>query len=124
MQEGHDLNRLSDSDLTKVFDDHLQEYGRWIDKEIEPNDGWVEELEYMSFIRGEIHNIVVEMQKRHLEFNSSLLSKHDSDWQSWLEAKHGKGFRLEHPREAATKNQWWEWIDQLNKLSPEERTTL
>ena len=102
----------------------LSSYRRWVEKRFELEEAFLEEAEYLSFHRGEIHKIVEELQRRKIRFAFNDIRDVDSVWQDWILKKTSPGFSLEHPRDNQPKSHWWEWIDKLDELSEEDKTTL
>ncbi|HUC89769.1 MAG TPA: hypothetical protein VMR45_03130 [Patescibacteria group bacterium] len=117
-------HEMTDENLLKSYSENVKDYKRWIDKEIDLNEGWIEEAEYMSFARSEIHEIVEELDKRKLDVDKSSLKQYDQEWQSWILANTAPNFKLEHSRQGIPKNNWWDWIDQLDTLTDVQRSTF
>ncbi|HEY6736368.1 MAG TPA: hypothetical protein VI322_01485 [Candidatus Saccharimonadia bacterium] len=124
MKKEKEYYQMDDEELRAIYDDNLRGYKDWINKEIDLNEGWLEEAEYMSFARGEIHNIIEEQRKRGFKFDEMLLKSYDSQWQKWILEHNDSEFRLEHNREGQPRQHWWEWIDQLASLTEDQRSTL
>jgi hypothetical protein len=118
------LSKLSDKQLPKKYQYDLASYREWINKEINLNEDWLEEAEYMSFARGELHKIVEEFRHRSLKNDFSELQALDKRWQTWILNHSDPDFKLEHPRERMPKSRWWEWVDELGTLTDEQRKTL
>jgi hypothetical protein len=124
MQSEKNPRELSNQELIGGYQDNLDDYIRWIGKGIDLNDGWIEEAEYMSFARGEVHEFVTELEKRGLKFDHKKLEDADALWQKWIIGHADPSFKLEHNREGRPKEHWWEWIDQLGTLSQTQLHTL
>jgi hypothetical protein len=115
---------LTDDQLVTVFNRLLRSYRDWVENKFELENTWVEEIEYLSFHRGELHTIVTLLKAKELDADLDELKEIDKLWQQWISKKTSPGFSLEHSRDGIPKDHWWEWVDQLSKLSAEERSTL
>jgi hypothetical protein len=100
--------------------ERVAEYEEWIKKCIELNGDWTEEIEYMIFLRGEIHESVAGLEPAEME----KLRKLDGIWQSWAVAHTDHGFSLERSRDGVPFELWWNWIDQISGLTESQRSTL
>ncbi len=124
MRKETSYGNMADSDLIHDFEKSLSGYKRWIAKRFDLNEDELEEAEYMSFTRREIHKIVEELQKRGITYDAQELARSDREWQNWILSHSDPSFKLEHPRDDQPKSHWWEWIDQLASLTDEQRNTL
>ena|SRR5580704_17099359 len=104
----------------------IDEYDRWIHKNILPREDWEEEMEYMSFTRSQIHELLCSLE-RNIEVHSLEIRIRalDRQWQSWILQNTPKyAFKIAHRRDKHAKKFWWEWIDQLDSLKDSELETL
>ena len=106
-------NRITDSEL-------LDEYRGWVDKNIPLSSDWLEEIEYLTFLRGQLHDVAGRTEGQ----DTDTLRAIDKKWQLWAIANTSPEFSLESGREDAPKSQWWMWIDRLGELTEEERSTI
>jgi hypothetical protein len=118
------ISEYSVQELRDELDQSIKEYSDWVDKKFEITNDWIEEIEYMSFTRGFIHELSEEMASRRVDYDFALLKQKDIEWQKWIIATKEHTFKLEHPRDDKPKKFWWEWIDELAELSAEQRETL
>jgi hypothetical protein len=121
-----DYERLSDDALRSEFSKSLRAYKNWVDKKFEINDTWRTEIEYLSFHRGELHKMAELLMTRKIDIEFDALKKIDKQWQDWIthHTFRDANFKLEFDRKKIPKSHWWEWVDQLNELSAQERSTL
>lgn len=115
---------LSDDLLVRKFNKSLGTYKDWVENEWELHESFVEEIEYLSFHRGELHTMVELLKHRKLDIDLDELKEIDKKWQNWILKKTAPGFSLEHSRDNKSKEYWWEWVDQLDNLSADEKSTL
>jgi hypothetical protein len=95
----------------------LNEYELWIDKNIPNESDWDEELNYMAFLRQQIHEDLENI-------DTEKLRSLDKRWQSQLRMTLNKDFTFSYPRSNMPRSNWWAWIDQIDKLSEAELSTL
>ena len=106
--------------MQETFSELLDEYENWIKKKIELNSDWIEEIEYLIWLRANIHDSLTSANQGDLK----RLTELDQNWQEWcLEHKDPK-FTLESDRSNQPRINWWQWIDRLTECSPFDRITL
>ena len=93
------------------------EYKEWIEKNIPITNDWEEEINYMAYLREAIHK---DLHGK----GSKQLHELDTKWQQQVASTSDGSFKFEIDRSDIPKTQWWWWIDRLDELSPEERSTL
>ena len=75
--------------------------------------------------RAAIHDMLVYLQDHSMSIDVTRLRQIDAEWQSWIQANKDEGFRITGIiRDNEPKSNWWYWIDELDKLTKEERSTL
>jgi hypothetical protein len=117
-------DQANNQEIQTEFYEQLKEYSEWVGKKISPTNDWLEEIEYIIFSRGELHDLVVEIEKRKLDIDMEKLREVDKEWQKWISEHAAADFVLEHSGNEVSKGFWWEWIDQLNSLTPEQKSAL
>jgi hypothetical protein len=124
MQKEKQPSELDDIELSTLLRLDLDEYRKWINKKIELAFSELEEIEYLVFLRGDIHEELQECEKRGITEVYDVARDLDRQWQEWIEANTWAGFSLGDQRDKHPKNHWWEWIDKLNELTTEDRMNL
>lgn len=102
----------------------VNEYQEWIDKDIPIDKNWDEELNYISFVREEIHNII---NKKYAISNDLMerLKKIDIDWRKHINLMKTNDFKYDNvPYPNSPNYKWWWHIDCLEKLNNDELSTL
>lgn len=75
--------------------------------------------------RAAIHDMLVELRENGVNYDVSKLAGIDRQWQDWIESEKDKDFEVVGlERESEPKYEWWFWIDNLNELTPEQKSTL
>lgn len=95
----------------------IDEYKAWISKNIPVTSDWEEELNYMAYLRDTIHNGSYGK-------NSKQLHELDTEWQQIIKNTSNGSFILDIDRSNIPKTKWWWWIDRLDELSEDERSTI
>lgn len=113
--------------LIKELEICINEYDRWVHKNILPREDWEEEMENMSFLRAEIHKLLEQLEMhKEIKVLESRIRILDQQWQTWILENTPKkyAFKIAHPRNDQPKKYWWEWIDQLDSLNDSDLKTL
>jgi len=117
--------QMSSEELRSRLKEFIKEYTDWVGKSFELSPDWEEEINYLSFIRNDIHDVIIEIQARGEKLSTELkqVREIDADWQEWI-FEQGKVGELDIARTGKSKNLWWYWVDQLQNLSEEDLKTL
>ena len=109
---------MSSSDI----EEDIREYSEWIEKRIPINNDWIDEINYLSFIRDEIH------QNIQGEKSASIVAKLqslDRKWQKHITLQIDSNFQYTNrPLDNYTDDLWWWHIDMLDQLSTQQKSTL
>lgn len=109
---------MSSSDI----EEDIREYSEWIEKRIPINNDWIDEINYLSFIRDEIH------QNIQGEKSASIVAKLqslDRKWQKHITLQIDSNFQYTNrPLDNYTDDLWWWHIDILDQLSTQQKSTL
>ncbi len=109
---------MTDNEIKEDLDD----YSEWIDKDIPIHDGWIDEINYISFIRDEIHQSINSETSADIINSLRLL---DQKWQKQIELSISKNFKYtDKPQKDYPNAFWWWHIDKLDDLTEQERSTL
>jgi hypothetical protein len=119
-----DYKDMTKDELLESYKGNLEEYVLWVSKDFLLDEDWLEEIEYMTFIRSQLHQIIEILDKRGISVDIKLLHNQDIKWQEWAINHTDLHFEIEHKRDGIPKIYWWDWIDHLEDLSPEERSTI
>lgn len=104
------------------LESYIEDYEEWIRKEIPINDGWVDEINYLSFLREEIHQ---KLKSESSESLTSRLKLLDSQWQTQIASTIDKKFRYtDKPQQYYPEDFWWWHIDRLDELTEGQKSTL
>lgn len=104
------------------LDQDIEEYSEWIKKKIPISEGWIDEINYISFIRDDIHRGIKDEADTALREKLRLL---DREWQDQIIATIDKEFQYTDRLPGNYPNDLWWWhIDRLSELTEAERSTL
>jgi hypothetical protein len=74
--------------------------------------------------RAAIHDMFLSLDED-TAFDATRLREIDLEWQNWIQSNKDAEFRIvELAREQEPKSEWWFWIDMLEELTPEQKSTL
>ncbi|MDO4684497.1 MAG: hypothetical protein Q4B06_02200 [Candidatus Saccharibacteria bacterium] len=94
-----------------TIEELIKEYREWVDKNIPIDTHWIEEINYLSHIRQEIHDTV----KRSGNVPDHILEdikQIDTAWQVYILKNGTKSFTYsDKPSKYCTSKDWWWNID-------------
>lgn len=102
---------------------YIQAYSEWIEKQIPVNNDWIDDINYMSFVRDEIHKQVVDGQVD--PESLATVRTLDAKWQDQIASSIDKNFKYsDKPQGDYADHLWWWHIDRLTELSEQDRSFL
>lgn len=119
------IQKKSDTELSEDFRQSLEEFAQGVDAKWSFHPAEFGDATFVSSTRDYIHMLVKEAENRHLKLDIDKLRQLDTTWQEWCLKRIGidlKKERYSNPIEP--KEMWWWWIDHLDELTEEERSTL
>jgi hypothetical protein len=104
------MEKAHDPELTLM--DYLKEYEDWINKDLPIDSDWIEEINYISFLREEID------RKFHADPNSAAyamkLDELDNKWQGQIRGNRSEDFDYDDkPEDVAHSTSWWWNVDKI-----------
>ena len=115
---------MTDSDIYKEYGELVNSYDKWIKKEFWLHEADEPEILQIFTIREELHFLIEESMVRKINIDVAETKTLDETWQKWLIAHKVRGFSWPRKKPLPPRTQWWGWIDQLESLTEEERSTL
>lgn len=104
-----------------TIDNEINDYKEWVNKEIPINSDWIDEINYISHVREEIH----EKKDRLTPKQLNEVKKLDQKLQSWISGNTARGFvYTDKPKDFIGSQMWWWQLDKLESLSLEEKSQL
>lgn len=105
------------------IDGYIEEYKEWIEKNIPVGGEWIDELNYLSFLRSEIHNYITRKGDQFPEIEE--IRSLDKKWQRQIEDTLDASFNYtDKPAKVYPKEEWWWHIDKLQQLTDLEKSSL
>jgi hypothetical protein len=102
----------------------LEDYQNWIEKEIPIDDSWDPEVSYLENVRSEIHRQISLIQNINIDADLEKLRLLDKKWQAWAINNTDKEYNYCRSSPPPPRSHWWHWIDKIEELTPEERSTI
>ncbi|MBC7787987.1 MAG: hypothetical protein H7Z18_11315 [Methylophilaceae bacterium] len=82
-------------------------------------------IEEIVDYRDDIHEYLMELKDLKVKTDTAVIRKNDLDWQAWLAANKQDGFELmDLNRNEIPRYKWWYWIDVLDELTDEQKSTI
>jgi hypothetical protein len=124
VSEEDDYYEYSNDELVQEYVELFKVYYQWIGKKFVLDDIWQHEVFELIAKRDILHELIIELDRRHLPHDVVTLKEQDHIWQEWLLDHTDPNFDFKIQRNDKPKEEWWWWIDQLDTLTDEQKTTL
>lgn len=107
-----------------TFNEDLDNYEHWIDMGWGVNRYENDDIFPIISMRDDIHD-TLDSHEAMIKSESILrLKKLDRKWLTFLEKNRDPSFRFNLRNFNEPKVKWWWWIDRLDELTPEQKSTL
>ncbi len=112
--------------MTTIEDDSLEsyveDYAEWVKKDVPVDKNWIDEINYLSFLRDEIHK---KINKGTDSDFKEMVHQLDIQWQHQVSLSISKDFTYtDKPRGEYPDHFWWWHLDRLDELTDQQKTTL
>lgn len=120
------IPKMSDPELSEDFQQSLEEFAQGIDAKWSFHPADYGDATMVATTRDYIHILVKEADNRHVSLDIQRLRQLDTIWQKWCLERIKIDLQGKNRYSSGTmpKTEWWWWIDRLDELTEEERSTL
>lgn len=116
---------MSDDQLREEAESYIEIYAKFNLDGIPCKHDHLDMHEETVLARDSIYNLLEEMNRRNLEFSTERIVQLDAEWQEFMLKNKENDFKLvDLNRDEIPRNLWWFWVDELETLTPEQRSTI
>ena len=113
---------MSQAAKSSSFDQDLNEYEHWISMGWGVNRYEDDDIFPIMSMRDDIHEQIQTNRENLTTEQIKRLKKLDKEWQDHISSHHDADFRFNF-NNPEDKTRWWWWIDRLDELTEEQKST-
>lgn len=119
------MQSLSDEQLLVNLEQSLSDYKAEVERlRLDQANFEFDEVTQIGAIRQEIYEQIKTLLERKISIDTQAIQNLDKKWQDWCVKYIPQNDQTSEIAHEAPKSEWWWWIDSLDELSKEERSTL
>lgn len=105
-----EFSDLTSNEVKETFEQYLADYKLWVDKRIPIAEDWEEEINYISFVREDLGELVTEFKQRNINADTTVLDSIDNEWLAWIKSSNPDMYASR----VVGQKSWWQAITQLS----------